>query len=276
MEVTPHAARPFDAPVDAPYRVEIAGPLAEVRFPPVCARCAAPPAGKLALTKMFRHTDSDGPTTYVFGAVAVPFCGDCLAAHARERRPPEPRVLRSLRNRFLLRLLPYVIPVAVIAFMIKEFLRPTLRAFTKGDVTGALLYAVPVVFFALLGLMFWRLVLKAREQLIAPYQGDPNEQHVEVVRGQFGIHCIIAGPPTSTLAAVDFGDEDYQFFEANRRTFTFANPEVGEQFAAVNAGLVWRPDSPSARRASRLRHAALVAIAVAVVAAIVYKLIASV
>jgi hypothetical protein len=265
----------------APYRVEIAGPLADVRFPPLCARCAAPPAGKLALTKMFRHTDSDGPTTHVFGAVAVPFCGDCLAAHERERQPPDPRVLRRLRNQFLLRLLPYVIPVAVILFMIKEFLRPTVRAFTKGDVTGALLNAVPVVFFALLGLMFWRLVLKAREQLIAPYAGaphggDPDAQYVEIVRGQFGITCVLPGPPTSTLAVVDFGDENYQFFEANRRTFTFANPAVGEQFAAVNAGLVWRPDSPSARRGARLRHAALVALAAAVVAAIVYKLIASV
>jgi len=44
----------------------------------------------------------------------------------------------------------------------------------------------------------------------------------------------------------------------------------------VNAGLVWRPDSPAARRGARLRHAALVAIAAAVVAVIVYKLIASV
>jgi hypothetical protein len=225
---------------------------------------------------MFRHTDSDGPTTHVFGAVAVPFCGDCLAAHERDRQPPDPRVLRRLRNQFLLRLLPYVIPVAVILFMIKEFLRPTMRALKKGDVTGALLYAVPVAFFALLGLMFWRLVLKAREQLIAPYAGDPNAQYVEIVRGQFGITCVIPGPPTPTLAAVDFDDEDYQLFEANRRTFTFANPAVGEQFAAVNAGLVWRPDSPSARRGARLRHAALVALAAAVVAAIVYKLIASV
>ncbi len=264
----------------APYRVEIAAPLADVRFPPLCARCAAPPAGKLALTKMFRHTHSESPTTYAFGAVAVPFCGDCLAAHERERRPPEPRVLRSLRNQFLLRLLPYVIPVAVIAFMIKEFLRPTLRALTKGDVTGALLYAVPVAFFALLGLMFWRLVRKAREGLIAPYsgpyRGDPDEQYVDVVRGQLGIHCIIPGPPTSTLAAVDFGDEDYQFFEANRRTFTFANAEVGERFAAENAALVWHPDSPAARRGARLRHAALVVVAVVVVAVVVYKLIASV
>ena len=254
----------------ARYPVEIAGALADVRFPPLCARCAAPPAGSLAVTKMFRRTHSDGPTTYVFGAVAVPFCGECIAAHARERTPPDPATLRSLRNRFLLRLLPYVIPVVVIVYLLGQFGGEALRSLARGDATRALVFSIPVAIFGLLFLMFARLVLKAREQLIAAYQGDPNAQYVDVVRGPLGTTCVLPGPPTATLAAVDFDDEEFQLFEANRRTFTFANPLVGEQFAAANAGLVWHPDSPSARRATALRHAGLVVLGVAAALAAVY------
>lgn len=275
MEVSPHAAAPFGVPRDvAPHRVELAGALADVRFPPLCARCAAPPAGTLTLAKLFRRTDSDGPTTHHYGVLAVPFCASCLDAHRRERRPPDPKTLRRLRNAFLVRCLPYVIPIAVNLFMIQAFARPAARAFMKGDVTGALLFCVPVLFFAALLAMFWRLVLGAREQLIAPYAGeprgdDPNAPYVEFVRGHFGATYVIPGPPTSPLAAVDFTDEDYQFFEANRRTFTLANPLVGEEFAAANAALVWHPDLPSARRARWLRHAALVVLGVAAAIAVI-------
>jgi hypothetical protein len=268
----PRAPRPtLDAlaSAGAPYRVEIAGALGDVRFPPLCARCATPPAGTLTLAKMFRHVHSDSPDTRVYAAVQVPFCAPCLDAHRDERRPPDPRTLRRLRNTFLVRLLPYVIPVVVIVYMIKEFLRPTLRAVGKGDLTGALLFGAVVAFFGLLLLMFWRLVLKAREDLVAPSTGDPNAQHVEFVRGHFGATYVIPGPPTSPLAAVDFTDEDGQLFEANRRTFTFANPAVGAEFAAANAGLVWHPDSPAGRRASWLRHALFVALGVAAAIAVI-------
>jgi hypothetical protein len=254
----------------ARYPVEIAGALGDVRFPPLCARCAAPPAGALALTKMFRRTHSDSPTTYVFGAVAVPFCHDCLDAHARERVPPDPRTLRALRNRFLLRTLPYVIPVVVIVYLLGQFGGTALRHLARGDMAGALMFCVPVAFFGLMFLMFARLVLRAREQLIAAYDGDPNAQYVEIVRGPLGTTCVLPGPPTATLAAVDFDDEEFQLFEANRRTFTFAHPAVGEQFAAANAGLVWHPDSPAARRATALRHAGLVLLGVAAALAAVY------
>ena len=252
------------AAVAGPCRVEIAGALAEVRFPALCARCAAPPAGTLSVCKMFRHTHSESPTTWAFAAVAVPFCAPCIDAHHAERRPPDPKTLRKLRNTFLVRLLPYVIPVVVIVYMIKEFLRPTLRELREGDLTGALIFSIPVLIFSALLLMFWRLVRKARQDLIAPYGGDPNAQYVEFVRGHFGATYVIPGPPTSPLAAVDFTDDEAGLFEGTRRTFTFANPAVGARFAAENAALVWHANAPAARRATWLRHALYVGIGVAV------------
>jgi hypothetical protein len=264
------ARTPLGAPaapgLDAggPYRVELAGALADVRFPPLCARCATPPAGTLAVSKMFRRVSSESPAYHVHAALPVPFCAPCLQAHEAERRPPDPKTLARLRNTFLLRLLPYVIPVFVIVFMLKEFLRPTLRELGEGDVTSALLFSIPVLFFGALLLMFWRLVRKAREGLIGPYTGDPNAQYVEFVRGHFGATYVIPGPPTSPLAAVDFTDDESGVFEGTRRTFTFANAHVGRAFEAANAALVWHPDAPPARRARWMRHALLVGLGVAV------------
>jgi len=42
-----------------------------------------------------------------------------------------------------------------------------------------------------------------------------------------------------------------------------------EKFAAVNAGLVWHPDAPSARRARWLRHALLVVLGIAAAIAVI-------
>ena len=83
---------------------------------------------------------------------------------------------------------------------------------------------------------------------------------------------MIPGPPTPTLAAVDFADEDVQLFAANRRTFAFAHAEVARRFAEVNAELVWDPDSPRARRAARRDKALIVAVVVAALGVAVWRL----
>ena len=268
MDVTPHAAVPQLAAVQppeepvAPKRIRITGDLSDVKFPAECLRCTAPPAGALTLTKMFRRVHSERPDQYVFASVRVPFCRDCLAAHERERQPPDPRVLRSLRNRWLVKCLPYVIPIVVIVYLLGQFARPALRGLAEGDVAEAAIFGAVVLFFAAMLLMFVRLVLVARHGLIANWVGDPNDQYVELVRGPLGITCVLPGPPTSTLAAVNFTDENSDLFEPDRRTFTFTNPIVREHVAALNADLVWRKNSPRARLARLARRVALVVLVV--------------
>jgi hypothetical protein len=265
MDVTPYAVSSSslgqpDAPAP-PKRVRIAGDIADVRFPAECARCTAPPAGALAVTKMFRRVPSESPAYHVYATVRVPFCRDCLAAHERERVPPDPRVLRKLRNRWLVRCLPYVIPIAVILYMIGQFVPAALRGLAGGNLTSAMIYPGVVIFFGVLLLMFVRLVLAARRDLVADYDGYPHGQYVEFVRGPLGITCVIPGPPTSTLAAVDFGDEESELFEPDKRSFRFTNHVVREHFAELNAELVWRKNSPRARRARLARRVLLVVLA---------------
>ena len=133
----------------------------------------------------------------------------------------------------------------------------------------ALVWAGVLGFFGLCLLMFVRLILVARRNLIANWNGDPNDQYVAYARGPLGVHCVIPGPPTATVGAVDFADEDFELFARNRRTFTFRNLDVATAFAAENADLVWDPNSPVAVRARWGRN---VVIGGVVVAAMVFWL----
>jgi hypothetical protein len=235
-----------------PYHVEVAAGLHEVRLPELCASCAAPPVGTLPLTKLFRRTYSDSPTQHLFGTVHVPFCLACLQAHEAERRAPDPVVLRRLRNRWLLRCLPYVIPVVVLTFLLGRILPSALDAVTAANRVELLVWVGVVGFLALCLFGFVRLILNARRDLVADFGGAANDQYAEVVRGPLGITCVLPGPPTRPMSAVNFADENVELLGRNRRTFTFANVDVATAFAAANAELVWQPNSP---RAVRLRWA---------------------
>lgn len=232
-----------------PYQVEVAARLKDVRLPALCARCGGTPTGTLAVDKMFRRVRDDRPDYHVFERLPIPVCEACRLLHEAERRSPDPALLRKLRNRFFLRTLPYWVPIGVLLFLFTQLGPPALRAFAGGELVESLVWAGVLGFFGLLFLMFVRLILAARNNLIADWSGDPNDQYVEHARGPLGIHCVIPGPPTATVGAVDFADEDFELFAKNRRTFTFTNLDVATAFAAENADLVWDPDSPVAVRA---------------------------
>lgn len=265
--------------MDATHRVQLTGALSAVRFPSLCARCGAPPAGTLPLAKLFRRTYSESPTTHLVDQTDVPFCAPCLATHERERRPVDPRVLRGLRNGWLLKSLVYAVPIAVSLFFVKELVPDAVRAAAAGNHVRALGLAGFAAFFGLLLWMFVRMVLAGRGPLIAQYVGetqgppDVNAMYAEVVRGPLGTTCVLPGQPTSTLAAVDFTDELFAVFEPNKRTFTFANLAVATEFAAANADLVWDPRSPRAERAGRVRRVVLVVAGGAAAAFFLYELV---
>jgi len=253
------------------HRVEISGPLSAVRFPSLCASCAAtPPAGALPLVRMFRHVHHESPTTYTFAEVRVPFCAACLARHERDRPPVDPAVLRGLRWRWLFRVLPYAFPLAVLLFLLTK-LGPlaarTLRdaaMHPRATPSWEVWAVLGIVGFFLLCLYgFVSMSIAAGRPLIAHrLERDANANDVVIVPGMLGSQYVIPTPPTPTLAAVRFADEDFQLFEANKRAFTFEHPVVAEQFAALNADRVWTPDAPQAVRGARRRYAAVVAVIV--------------
>lgn len=248
---------------DTMHHVEVVGSLDDVSFPELCARCAAPPAGTLPVEKMFRHAHqySDAPTYYVFATVRVPFCRDCLAAHARERRPVDPGVLRALRNSWIIKSLPYVFPAGVALFFLWIFVPLAVRAAAAREREDMLIWLGVSLFFALLLWIFTSMILRARWGLIADYQGDPNDTYIETVRGLVGGSCIIPRPPTPTLAAVNFTDDISAPFDPDRRTFTFTNAAVATAFASTNAELRWDPHSARARRGVWMRRVVIAGLA---------------
>jgi hypothetical protein len=250
------------------HRVELAAPLADVRFPNLCVACAvAPPAGDMPLEKMFRRTHGDAPTTYVYERVQVPLCRSCLLAHQRAERPIDPAVIRRLRWTWLVRILPYVLPMGIILWLLAQLAPKTIASVggllaTPRD-WGGLIGVGILLFFLLCFYGFVRASLDAGRPLVAggPWD-DANATYMRTRAGVLGSWYVIPGPPTPTLAAVDFADEDFQLFSANRRTFTFAHAEIARRFAEVNAELVWDPSSPRARRAARRDKALIVVVVV--------------
>ena len=249
-----------------PFQVEVAARLGAVRFPPLCVRCGGVPITTVAVDKMFRRVHRNARTRHVYARVAVPACEACVLLHDAERRPPDAALLRRLRNQWIVRTLPYWVPIGIIVWMLGQFASTLAAAVREGDRADVLIWGVVVAVFGLALLMFLRLVLVARHGLLAGYSGDPDDQYVEHVRGPLGIRCVIPGPPTGTVGAVNFTDEEFELFDRNRRTFTFTRRDVAVAFAAANADVVWEPTSP---RAVRARWARTVVVGGVVVAGVV-------
>jgi hypothetical protein len=261
------------------HRVELAAPLADVRFPNLCVACGATsPVGDVALEKMFRRTHGDAPTTYVYERVQVPLCVACLSSHQRAERPIDPAMIRRLRWTWLVRILPYVLPMGIILWLLAQ-LGPKTAASVAGLLAtprdwGGLIGVGILLFFLLCFYGFVRASLDAGRPLVAsgPWD-DPNATYMRTRPGALGSWYVIPGPPTPTLAAVNFADENFQIFGPNRRSFAFAHPEVARRFAEVNAELVWDSNSPRAQRVARRDKALIVAVVVAAVGVTLVQLV---
>jgi hypothetical protein len=277
MDVTirPADAGPMPAAPDAPAdpaRIRVVGPLHTVRFPDACARCGATARGTLRLEKMFRRTYTDAPNTYLFAALDIPFCDACRDQHARELPPVDPAVLRKLRWAFVGRCLPYVIPIVVLVWIIPKFVAPVVRSFRSDGLDWGTLLGLGILAFLGLCLFgFARMVLAARQSLIAPYAGDPNDTYVRMVPILIGGSAVIPGPPTSVLAAANFTDDRGELFDGERHVFTFGDPVFASQFAALNADRLWSGASPRARRGRWLRKVLLIALVLFGAAALVLE-----
>ena len=244
-----------------PTRVKIAGPLHGLAFPEACARCGAPARDTLPVDKTFRHTYGDSPTRYEFARLHVPFCEPCRAEHGRLLQPVDPALLRRLRRTFVLRCLPYVVPVGVLLFLTSRMLGPFGRTLFGPPGLEMLIGAGVLGFLGLSLAGFVHLLLKARHALRADGPGtDPNDTYVRTVPILLGGSAVITELPTPVLAAADYTTNVGELFEGERHTLTFADPVFAAQFAALNADRAWDASAPKARRARWLRKVTIAAI----------------
>lgn len=260
--------------MEGSHQVELTGALEDVRFPTLCASCgAAPPAGDVPLEKMFRRTRYRRPSTYAFARLRVPLCRDCLGAHERARRPLDPAARRAMQRQWLVRVLPYAIPIGVQLFMIGQF-APQALAELPGLVAtpprwdAVIWLGAAALFVAFLAMFLW-LAVRAGRPLTTGVWTEPDATHVQTTPGPLGSTYVVAGPPTPTLAAVDFTDERVELFAPDHRAFTFASAAVASQFAALNAARAWDPASPRVRRARRAETVVVALVVAATAVAIV-------
>ena len=245
----------------APTRVKVCGPLHGVAFPDACARCGAPAHDTLRVDKQFRHTYSDSPTRYELARLHVPFCDGCRAEHARLLQPVDPAVLRRLRWTFVLRCLPYVVPVGVLLFLTSKMLVPFGRTLFGPPGLEMLIGAGVLGFLGLSLAGFVHLLLKARHDLRADGPGtDPNDNYVRVVPILLGGTAVLTELPTPVLAAANYTSDVAELFEGERHSFTFADPVFAAQFAALNADRIWDASAPKAKRARWLRTVTIAAV----------------
>ena len=209
-----------------PHRLTLRGRASSADFPPLCPNCGSAATQRIEYSKVFRETDSDGPTRYVVSSVSVPFCDACIASHrAQEIRP-------TLAGNVL-------------------------SSFATMDMLGAVFPAMAAVFLAWLALgdllhgrgtrFLVELGIGAVFALIAWAQGHAVWQQTDHLR---------VPPQTDITKAFDFSDDSASSFEAARYVCTMRNERFANAFRILNLDREWLPNSPEAvaerRRTNRL------------------------
>ncbi|MEW5928840.1 MAG: hypothetical protein AB1941_15370 [Gemmatimonadota bacterium] len=261
----PHVVAEDDGGVVA---VEVVGPLGRAKFPGLCMKCGVPADRTVALTKLFYH--SGNRRSYFFAdGVAAPACAGCAGEHGRELRPIAPEVKRRLLRSWAVATLPFIVPVAVIAWMLTMFVPELLEALRGGEPAEVAIWGAVCAFFGVMGLVFVRLILKpGRPMMLTP--GHTSPVYAQVERGPLGSRYVAPTEPTSLMRAMDFSGDESELFEPERHRFTFRNYEVAAGFSELNAHRQWDPASRRAQLAATGRRA-LIGL---VVLGVIYALLA--
>jgi len=209
-----------------PHRLTLRGSSGSADFPPLCPYCGSSAANKIAVAKVFRHTDSDGPTRYVVSSVAVPFCDPCIARHrAQEVRPSLTSYLLS--GFATMEMLGAVFPAMGALFLVYLALGDALHG--RGT-----RFLVELGIGAVFALIAWG--------------------QSQVVWGQTERFRV---PPQSDVTmAFDFSDDEAPAFESARFVCTMRDARFANAFRALNIEREWLARSPAVlaerRRSNRL------------------------
>jgi hypothetical protein len=212
-----------------PHRFTLRGDPANLVFPPLCAHCGAVAAGTLVRAKAFYREASSGTSRdYAVNQVAVPFCTDCIGAHACAVQARAPSLAARLALDF--GSFENVGAVALGAAAL-FFAYLALKFLLRADLIGV---SLPLVMCLVLA---WA----ARHQLRLGWRAT-------------GYRRL---PPTSDITrAFDFSDDIAEPFEPPRFVCTVRDAHFAAAFGPLNRDRVWSAASPAAvadRRAARRR-----------------------
>ena len=206
------------------HRITLRGTPAGADFPPLCPNCGSAAANRIEYAKVFRHTDSDGPTRYVVASVSVPFCDSCIASHRAQEVKP------TLTDQVL-------------------------SSFATMDMLGAVFPAIAAVFLAYLALgdmlhgrgtrFLVELGIGALFAVIAWAQGLAVWQETERFR---------VPPQSDVTKAFDFSDDSASAFETARFVCTMRNDRFANAFRILNIDREWQAFSPEAVAERRRSH----------------------
>lgn len=199
-----------------PHRLTLRGSPGGAAFPALCPHCGSPATNRIEYAKVFRHTDSEGPTRYVVSSVAVPFCDPCIARHrARQVKPPLGATLLS--------------------------------SFATLDMLGAVFPAMAALFLAYLALgdllhgratrFLVELGIGAVFAMIAWAQGLAVWRETDRFR---------VPPQSDVTIAFDFSDDTASAFETARFVCAMRNDRFADAFRALNIDREWHAKSPEA------------------------------
>jgi len=209
-----------------PHRFTLRGAASGLQFPPLCPNCGSAAADRLTYAKVFRHTDSDGPTRHVVSSITVPFCDACIARHRAQETK-------------------------------RTMLSDLISSFATMDMLGAVFPALAAVFLLYLALgdmfhgrglrMVVELGIGAVFGLIAWAQARAIWDQTEHSR---------VPPQSDVTIAFDFSDDTAPAFESARFICAMRNPAFANAFRVLNIEREYLPASPQAqaerRRSNRL------------------------
>ena len=208
------------------HRFTFSGTASSLQFPPLCPNCGSAAANRLNCAKVFRQSDSDGPTRYTVTSITVPFCDACIAKHRAQE------VKRTLMSDLIssfatMDMLGAVFPALAALFL----LYLALGDLFHGRATRVL---VELGIGAVFGLIAWaqaRAVWDQTARLRVPPQSD-------------------------VTIAFDFSDDTAPAFESARFICTVRHPAFANAFRVLNIEHEYLPKSPQAqaerRRSNRL------------------------
>jgi len=209
-----------------PHRLSLRGAAGDLQFPPLCPNCGSAATDRLTYAKVFRHTDSDGPTRHVVSSIAVPFCNACIARHRAQEKK-------------------------------RTLLSDLISSFATAEMLGAVFPALAALFLLYLAIgdlfhargtrMLVELAIGAVFGLIAWAQARSVWAETEHLR---------VPPQSDVTIAFDFSDDIAPAFEPARFTCAMRNPAFANAFRVLNIEREYLPASPQAqaerRRSKRL------------------------
>jgi len=215
---------------DYPHRLEVRGTPDSLRWPEICANCAAPASERIRLRKAFyryARRRSVGWFGYKVVSARVPFCGACASRH----RETVPRVPWLRRYGWFVFNPAHIATIGLVAVL--TMVLPSAREMSLTS-NGATV-AWGLVGFCLFGIA-WTIG-------VTWWMTRPNRFE----------------PPSEITSACTISHDVSELFQGRRHLYGFRNQIFADAFERANASRIWT-ESDQSRMWTRSLFVAIVVI----------------